>query len=432
MAAGARERDTVTVRSVGLVALYSCPLSALGEGKAGGMSAYVLGLGRELARRGVGVTIVTAAHQEAHSMDMECGVRVAHLPSSGAGSAAEWVAHAGTFAEEIRAAVGEGCELIHTHYWASGLAGLDVSRLFSIPHVTTFHTIAAVKEQAIIDTSEATGAQVGVEPRERYEAERVIAQGVDGIVAWTRFERDALVSMLGAERERITVAPIGVDTERFRPLDRAEARSRLGIPTDEETLLYVGRLDRIKGADVLLRAAGLLAGRLRVRFVGGEVDADYASGLRALATELNIADRVSWIGSVPNDELPWHYAAADVVIVPSYSESYSIVAAEAMACGTPVVASNVPGPASFIEDGVSGRLVAAGDASALACAVQEMLDDRELRQRIGLGALKMAQGMTWGASAEAVLELYERVIDRMDSGPVSEYGACFRRNEGNK
>ena len=385
------------------------------------MSAYVLGLSRELARRGVGVSIVTAAHQDAHSMEPDYGVRVAHLPSSGAGSAAEWVAHAGTFAEEIRAAVGEGCDLIHTHYWASGLAGVEVSRLFGIPHVTTFHTIAAVKELAVVDASPAaehstttTGlaSDAAVEPRERHTAERAIAQGADGVVAWTGFEAESLVSMLGAERNRITVAPIGVDTERFRPQDRAEARSRLGIPADEETLLYVGRLDRIKGADVLLRAAGLLVERpqMRVRFVGGEVDADYAEGLRALAADLNIADIISWIGPVPNDELPWHYAAADLVIVPSYSESFSIVAAEAMACGTPVVASNVPGPASFIEDGVSGRLVAAGDAPALACAVQDLLDDGELRQRIGLGALKVARGMTWGASADAVVALYDKVI----------------------
>ncbi len=380
------------------------------------MSAYVLGLGRELARRGVGVTIVTASHQDAHSEEPDCGVRVEHLPSAGAGSAAEWVAQAGQYAGEIQAAVGEGCDLIHTHYWASGLAGLEVSRLSGIPHVTTFHTIAAVKEQAF-------GADR--EPVERHEAERAIAQGADGIVAWTRFEADSLVSMLGAEQEQITVAPIGVDTERFRPLDQSEARSRMGIPVDEETLLYVGRLDRIKGADVLLRAAGLLVERprLHIRFVGGEVDADYAEELRTLAAELDIADRVSWIGTVPNDELPWYYAAADMVIVPSYSESYSIVAAEAMACGMPVVASNVPGPASFIEDGVSGRLVASGDAPALACAVQELLEDATLRDRLGSGGLAAACQMTWGASADAVLGLYERVIDRMDSG--------FRRNEGN-
>ncbi len=384
------------------------------------MSAYVLGLGRELARRGISVTIVTASHDDADSVELRCdGIRVTHLPSSAAESASEWAARAGEYAEQIGIALGESCDLIHTHYWASGLAGLEVSRRFDVPHVTTFHTIAAVKEQAISHGETR-------EPHERHEAERAIARGADGIVAWTPFEQDALVSMLGAERDQIAVAPIGVDTDRFRPLDRAEARSRLGIPTDEETLLYVGRLDRIKGADVLVRAAGLLAERpqMRVRFVGGEVDADYAAGLRALASEMGISERISWAGVVANDALPWHYAAADLVIVPSYSESFSIVAAEAMACGTPVVASDVPGPASFIEDGVSGRLVSAGDAPALAQAICELLDDGELRRRLGLGALAAAQGMTWEASAETVLDMYERVVDRMDSG--------FRRNEGNK
>ena len=381
------------------------------------MSAYVLGLGRELARRGVRVTIVTASHEDAHSAEVDCeGVCVAHLPTPAASSTSEWVAQAGLYAGEIQAAVGEGCDLIHTHYWASGLAGLEVSRLSGIPHVSTFHTIAAVKEQA---------SELSPEPHERHEAERAIAQGADGILAWTRFEADSLVSMLGAERERIAVAPIGVDTQRFRPLDRAEARSRLGISADEETLLYVGRLDRIKGADVLLRTAALLAERprIRVRFVGGEVDTDFAEGLRTMAANLNIADRVSWIGTVPNDELPWHYAAADMVIVPSYSESYSIVAAEAMACGTPVVASNVPGPASFIEDGVWGRLVAAGDAPALACAVQELLDDASLRDRLGSGGLTAARQMTWGASAGAVLGLYERVIAGLPSTRGSRRGS---------
>ena len=402
----------MTVRSVGLVALHSSPLAALGEGKAGGMSAYVLGLGRELARRGVSVTVITASHEGGNHGEAECpSVRFAHLPSPAASSAVGWVAQAGQYAVEIGAAIGEGCDLIHTHYWASGLAGLEVSRRFGIPHVTTFHTIAAIKEQA----SELS------EPPERHEAERVIARGADGIVAWTRFEADALVSMLGAESNRIAVAPIGVDSERFQPIDRAEARSRLGIPSDEETLLYVGRLDRIKGADMLVRATGILSERprMRVRFVGGEVDAAYAAGLRALASEMGISERVSWAGVVPNDELPRHYAAADLVIVPSYSESFSIVAAEAMACGTPVVASNVPGPASFIEDRVSGRLVPAGDAPALARTICELLDDEEQRRCLGLGGLEAARGMTWEASTEALLGLYEGILD-----------SRFRGNDG--
>ena len=395
----------MTVRSVGLVALHSSPLAALGEGKAGGMSAYVLGLGRELARRGVSVTVFTANHDGAHPVEAEYdGICIQHLPSRVADSAAEWVSQAGQIAKEIGAAIGDSYSLIHTHYWVSGLAGLEVSRRFNIPHVTTFHTIAAVKEQA---------SELSLEPPERHEAERAIAWGTDGVVAWTQFERDTLVSMLGAESNRIAVAPIGVDSERFRPLNKAEARQRLGIGADEETLFYVGRLDRIKGADVLIKAAGLLADRpqMRVRLVGGKVDADYAAGLHALASALGIAEQVSWAGVVANDELPWHYAAADLVIVPSYSESFSIVAAEAMACGTPVVASNVPGPASFIEDGVSGRLVPAGDALALARAICELLDDEEIRRRLGLGALAAAREMTWEASADRVLGLYERVIE---------------------
>lgn len=394
----------MTVRSVGLVALHSCPLLALGEGKAGGMSAYVLGLGRELARRGVSVSFITAKHDGAHSAEAECeGARVTHLPSAAADSTTAWVTGAGQFAGEIAAALGDGCDLIHTHYWASGLAGLEVSRRFNIPHVTTFHTIAAVKKQA---------SEASPEPPERHEAETVIAQGIDGIIAWTSFERDALVLMLGAERDRITVAPIGVGSEHFRPINRGQARLRLGIAADEEMLLSVGRLDRIKGADVLVRAASLLAERpqMHVRFVGGEVDADYAAGLRALAAEMGIAEKISWAGVVANDELPWYYAAADLVIVPSYSESFSIAAAEAMACGIPVVASDVPGPASFIEDGVSGRLVPAGDAPGLAGVICELLDDEELRQRLGLGALAAARRMTWEASADAALGMYERAM----------------------
>ena len=393
----------MTVRSVGFVALHSCPFLALGEEKAGGMSASVLGLAREFSRRGIAVKIVTNEHPKRHQDgDCEAGFMLIHVPPAPFATASGGIlGHGHEGAEEVAAALGDDCDVVHTHYWLSGRAGQDVSRRLDAPHVTTFHTIAAVKEQAF-------GG--GSEPAERLETERSIAQDVDGIVAWTSFEAEALVSMLGADPERIAVAPIGVDAERFRPLDRREARERLGIPLDDESLLYVGRLDAIKGADVLLEAFGLLSERpqLRLRIVGGEVDADYAARLRGLASELGVADRVTWVGLAPNDELPWHYAAADVVVVPSHSESFSIVATEAMACGTPVVASNVPGPASFIEDGVSGRLVPPGDAPALAAAISELLDDGDARRRLSEGALEAARGLTWAASADAVLGLYER------------------------
>ena len=399
----------MTVRSVVFFALHSCPFLALGEEKAGGMSAYVLGLTREFSRRGIAVKIVTNEHPKTHRNGRyEADFDVIHVPpASFEASSDGLLGHGNEGAEEIAAALGDNCDVIHTHYWISGRAGAEVSRRLDVPHVTTFHTIAAVKEQAF-------GG--GTEPAVRHEAEREIARCADGIVAWTSFESEALVSMLGADPERIAVAPIGVDAERFRPLDRVEARGRLGIPLDEESLLYVGRLDAIKGADVLLRALGLMAERprLRLRIVGGEVDTDYAARLRGLASELGVADRVTWVGLVSNDELAWHYAAADMLVVPSHSESFSIVATEAMACGTPVVASNVPGPASFIEDGVSGRLVTPGDAPTLASAITELLDDGDARRRLSEGALEAARGLTWAASADAVLGLYEQAIELRD------------------
>ena len=395
----------MTVRSVAFFALHSCPLLALGEEKAGGMSAYILGLAGEFSRRGIAVKIVTNEHAKPHRNGrFEADFEVFHVSSAPFEARPDgFLAHGPDWAERIAGEIGGDCDVIHTHYWISGLTGADVSRRLDVPHVTTFHTIAAVKEQAF-------GG--GGEPAARHEAEREIARSADGIVAWTSFEADALVSMLGADPERIAVAPIGVDAERFRPLDRREARERLRIPLDAESLLYVGRLDPIKGADVLLGALGFLAKRPRVRLrvVGGEVDADYAARLRGLASEVGVAGRVTWVGLAPNDELPWHYAAADMLVVPSHSESFSIVAAEAMACGTPVVASNVPGPASFIEDGVSGRLVPPGDAPALASAITELLEDGDAWRRLSEGALEAARGLTWAASADAVLGLYERAM----------------------
>ena len=307
--------------------------------------------------------------------------------------------------EEIVTALGD-VDVIHSHYWLSGLAGLDVARQLGVPHVTTFHTIQAVKDDF--------SADVRGRHTQRARAEETIAQNVDGIVAWTRFEADALASRLGADPRHISVAPIGVDTERFRPRGKNDARARLGIHTDEESLLYVGRLDPIKGADVLLRAIGLLATRptLTLRIIGGDVDASFSSTLRQQVADLGIEEKVTWLGPIPNEELPCHYAAADALIVPSHSESFSIVAAEAMASGTPAVASDVPGPASFIQDGVSGRLVPPGDPPALAAAIADLLDNDDLRLRLSDGALAVTQALSWTASADTVLRLYDTVISK--------------------
>ncbi len=404
------------IRTAAFLTMHANPLGQIGEGVAGGMSVYALELAKQLTNHGIDVDIFTRrARRDPDDFTGNCqgdiahaatGVRVIHVPAGPPGLSRHELSHyALAFAgavEEFSRANNLRYDVIHSHYWLSGLAGVALAKAWRAPHVMSFHTVGAIKTAAFPENSE---------PPERHDAEQAIARSADGILAWTSHEKDALVSMLGADPERIATAPIGIDTACFHPTDKGAARRMLGIPDEEETLLYVGRLDPIKGADVLLRAAGLLADRprLHVRFVGGDVTAEYSAELRALTSELGIAARVTWTGIVDHDALPWQYAAADIVVVPSYSESFSIVAAEAMACGRPVIASNVPGPASFIVDSVSGRLVAPGDAGALARAIHEILDDVALMQRLGDGALEAAQCLTWSASGDAARRMYERV-----------------------
>ncbi len=408
----------MSVRAVAFLTLHSCPLARLGERDAGGMSVYVLGLARELARRGVRVDIHARAHGGGHAdAPPHPNVTVTHLTAAPIPAPKDELHHyTPQFVAELASQLRPDIDMIHSHYWLSALAGLQLSERLNAPHVTTFHTIAAVKERAL------RGA---AEPPERHAGERAIARGVDGIIAWTRPEAEALEALLGAGRERIAIAPIGIDRRRFYPRDRAAVHERTRIPLEEESLLYVGRLDPIKGVDVLLRAMAIITDRpqARLRIVGGDAESAYARGLRSMAEEAGIAGRVTWHGPVPNAELPWQYAAANVVVVPSYSESFGISAAEALACGAPVVASDVAGPASFIRDGESGRLVPPGDAAALAGAITEILEDGGLARRLSAGAIQAAEHLGWPAAAAGVMSLYDRALAARETRAPAAIGA---------
>ena len=397
------------MKSAAILTLHSCPLGTAGEGDVGGMNVYALGLARELARRGARVDIFTREHSGGHAIRLdEPGIDIVHVGAAPASAAKESL-HEYTmdFAEAIGALRpdGGGYDIIHSHYWVSGLVGLQLAERWGASHATTFHTVAALKEEAFPS---------GLEPQARHDAERLIAQSADRIVAWTQHEADALSRLLGADPSRISVTPIGIDKGRFHRLDKRAARAQLGIAADEETLLYIGRLDLIKGADVLLEALSLIENRprLRLRIVGGGTASITPAALASLAQSLGVAERISFPGAAPNAELPLHYAAADMLVVPSWYESFSIAAAEAMACGTPVIASNVPGPASFIRDGESGRLVPPGDARALADAISGLLGDPALQQRLSAGATGAVSHLEWESIGDSMSTIYSDLIAR--------------------
>ena len=406
--------------SVAFLTLHSCPLGMAGEGDVGGMNVYAVGLARQLARRGFRVDIFTREHSGDHAVSLdEPNARIVHVKAAPVSTPKESLHEFATdFQESIDRLLTDGdiYDIIHSHYWVSGLVGSALAKRWNTPHVTTFHTVAALKEEAFPQ---------GVETQSRHDAEQLIARSTDVILAWTRHEAEALTRLLGADPSRINVAPIGIDRGRFQPLDKAQARARLGIPAGEETLLYVGRLDPIKGADVLLEALSLLADRprLRLRIVGGETASTTFATLDSLAQSLGVAGRVSFLGAAPNADLPWHYAAADALIVPSWYESFSIATAEAMACGTPVVASNVPGPASFIRDGESGRLVPPGDARALADSIARLLDDPALQQRLSSGATRAVAHLEWKSIGDSVLDIYHDVIAKGRERALAAPGA---------
>jgi D-inositol-3-phosphate glycosyltransferase len=402
----------VTLR-VAVLSLHTCPLAALGGKETGGMNVYVRETTRELGRMGIHVDVFTRSQNPRIPRVVPLGpnCQVVHLPAGPeAPMPRERVyPHVPEFLanlESFRASQGLAYDLLHGHYWLSGVAGLTLRARWGIPLVQMFHTLGLLKNRAARSPGE-------VEPALRIEEERRILSEADGIVAASAVERAHLVWYYGAPGERITVIPCGVDTELFSPLDSAEAKTALSLGP-ERFVLYVGRLTPIKGLETLLEAFRRVRAQVRFRdlrllVVGGDVDEpenDHAAFLVERVRSLGLTGAVRFAGAQPQERLRFYYAAALVTVMPSYYESFGMVALEAMACGSPVIASRVGGLTTTVADGVTGLLVAEGDAAALAGRLALLLDDEDLRWRLGREATRVAGRYRWPCVAEAICRLY--------------------------
>lgn len=398
---------------VAMLSLHTCPLAVLGGKETGGMNVYVRELARALGRRGDAVDVFTRSQNPEipRVAPLGPGARVIHLPAgpemplpkeSLADYAREFVERLDSF----RVAEGVEYAIIHSHYWLSGLAAGRLKARWGVPVIQMFHTLGKLKNRA--------GGNGGQEPARRIVGETEIIGLADRIVAPTPIERAHLVWYYGAPTEKIDVIPCGVDTALFSPMDPIEARRQVGLD-DQRVLLFVGRLDPIKGAETLLRAFVSLRRELResatLLVVGGTRDDRWdgtgeAARLRRLTVELGIDASVRFLGPLPQERLPLYYAAADCCLMPSYYESFGMVALEAMACGTPVIASRVGGLATTVQDGVTGYLVPEGNPEALAERTAQLLRDDTLRRRLGAEALRWARQFQWETVAEAICALY--------------------------
>jgi D-inositol-3-phosphate glycosyltransferase len=395
---------------VAILSVHTCPLAALGGKETGGMNVYVREVSRQLGQMGLHVDVFTRSQNPEIARVVEMGpdVRVVHLP---AGPEAPLPRdrvhrHLGEFVERLEAfreREGLTYDLIHGHYWLSGVVGLALRARWDAPLIQMFHTLGRLKNRV-------AHAPAELEPELRIREEERIVRNADRIVAANAVEQAHLVRYYGARSARITIIPCGVDTDLFCPMNQAEAKAALGLGPGP-LLLYVGRLTPIKGLETLLEAVALLAmdRKLRLLAVGGDADEPqngHPAWLRQRVATLGLEEAVRFLGAQPQERLRLFYAAAQLTVMPSYYESFGMVALEAMACGKPVIASRVGGLITTVQDGVTGYLVPEGNPRALASTIAALLDNRELRARLGREAQRWAVQYRWSRVAEGVVRLY--------------------------
>jgi len=408
-----------------MISVHTCPLAAPGGKQTGGMNVYVRELMRQLGRRGVLVDAYTRSESAAipHVPDTDLGpnVRVIHVVAgeeSPVSKESIWREREAFVQGVLEHMAREDLtyDVYHAHYWMSGWVAEQLAAIHPAPIVQMFHTLGALKDLAV-----GGGGPSDLPERQPVEAE--IMRRADALVAATTIDREHMVAYYGADPERIHVIPPGVDLEVFHPLPREVAFAALGEDPCQRMILFVGRMDPVKGLDTLLRALATILDRdpavledACLVIAGGDkvedqprMDAEMAR-IDALRRDLGLGELVRFVGSLPQDTLPYWYNAAEFVVVPSRYESFGLVALEAMACGAPVIASDVGGLSTLVRDGRTGFLVPDNDPQALADKLAPLLALPEIRDTLGEHGVATAEAYGWPVIAERVEQLYERLL----------------------
>ncbi len=400
-----------------MVSLHTSPLATPGVGDAGGLNVYVQELARRLGERGLAVDVFTRWQHPEQTRPVEINehARVIPVPAGPPeevakedlpGLVEEFAGHLDRVAERY--------QLIHSHYWLSGLAAREPGRRHGLPLVHTMHTMARVKNAARPDPD-------ATEPDVRERGEAMIVADAAVLTANTSDEAAELQQHYHARPDQLVVVPPGVDLHTFHPCDQPKSRAQLGVAQDAEVILFVGRIQPLKAPDVLIRATARLVARdaarrdrLRLIIIGSPSgpEAAWSATLPALAAELGVHDVVEFRPHSARADLFRWYCASDVVGVPSYSESFGLVALEAQACGRPVVATDVGGLRHAVVDSQTGLLVHGHDPGSWADALRAVLDDADVRTWLGAAAAAHASGFSWDNTAAATLRAYRLALTR--------------------
>ena len=402
---------------IAMISAHSCPVGTLGTKDTGGMSVYIVELARELGKLGHVVDAYTRVHDPADPIIVELGhnARLIHIE---AGEMEEIhklavYSHLPDFAcglEAYRKQNDLEYDIVFSHYWLSAWIGEYLQQWWGVPHVTMFHTLGVVKNSIGIGKTE---------PELRIATEGELARSVHHIIAPTEREKEELVNQYGVLPDRIGVVPCGVNPELFRPVDRNEASIETGLDNGK-IILYVGRIDPLKGIANLIRAFSYLEDNQNIKLAvigGGESSREETAHLKELAQELGVEDRILFTGTVKQDIMPFYYSAADVCVIPSFYESFGLVALESLSCGTPIVASNVGDLRNIVRQGETGYVIDGNDPEQLAEKITLILN-KPADERESISSIRdSVKEFAWANIAEDLADEFIRVMD-IDRIPV--------------
>jgi D-inositol-3-phosphate glycosyltransferase len=408
---------------IAMLSYHTCPLAILGGKDTGGMNVYVRELTRQLGRIGVHVDVFTRSQDEhvPHVVhELGYGNRVVHVPAGPEvplpkRELAEYIPQ---FVEGIKQFAAEKeiqYDLIHSHYWMSGLAAEALSDAWgNVPIVHMFHTLGEMKNRIARSEDEREGAY-------RIDGEKRVIARVNRIIASTLAEQTQLQFLYKANKRKISIIPPGVDVSHFYPIPMDEARQYLGVDPDNKLVLFVGRIEPLKGLDTLIKAISwrrtFKPGQVTLAIIGGDPDASpqemsvEMARIQKLCDDLCMGRMVVFLGKRAQDTLPYYYSAADVLVMPSHYESFGMVALEAMACGTPVIASQVGGLAFLVRDGETGYHVPDQDPKALCEKLLDILSDPHQREKMGLRAAEYARDYAWANIANQMMDVYKSLVE---------------------
>ena len=413
-----------TMMRIAMLSYHTCPLATLGGKDTGGMNVYVRELTRQLGKMGVHVDVFTRSQDDhvPHVLhDLGYGNRVVHIPAGpevplGKREIAEYIPQ---FVDGIRAFAEEKgirYDILHSHYWMSGIAAASLADLWpGTPTMHMFHTLGEMKNRIARSDSEREGAY-------RLDGERQVLGSAQRIVVATLAELTQLRFLYKADPQKMVIVPPGVDVSHFYPIPPDEAKSYVGLKAEDRMVLFVGRIEPLKGVDTLIQAMACLdlkdtSRPVHLAIIGGDPSASpeqmtaEMARLQKMCADLGLDESVVFLGKRDQDNLPYYYSAAEVLVMPSHYESFGMVALEAMACGTPVIASEVGGLAYLVRDGETGFTVPSEEPDKLCEKLSLLMNEEVLRATMSANAAAYAKDYAWEKIAAQIMDVYGELMN---------------------